>query len=63
MPAALAVDLCGSRDWGIVAPNTSDVSDKASVELGRALFAAMGVPHGQRRLRDDDELVTHIGTL
>ncbi|MEO3939333.1 NgoMIV family type II restriction endonuclease [Dermatophilaceae bacterium Soc4.6] len=64
MPAAFAVDLCGFRDGGTGAPNTSDVSEKLLVELGRALFAAMGVPPGQpapngvdkqmsRRLADD----------
>lgn len=42
MPAPFAVDLCGYRA-GTGKPNTSDASDAFSVELGRALFEAMGV--------------------
>lgn len=40
MPAHFALQLCGFRDGK---PNTSDASDAFSVELGLALFEAMGV--------------------
>ncbi|MDO9455244.1 NgoMIV family type II restriction endonuclease [Nocardioides sp.] len=41
MPAAFAKDLCGFRAHG--KPNTSDASDQFSVDLGQALFEALGV--------------------
>lgn len=41
MPAAFARDLCGYRAHG--KPNTSDASDQFSVDLGQALFEALGV--------------------
>lgn len=41
MPAAFAKDLCGYRAHG--KPNTSDATEKMSVDLGRALFDALGV--------------------
>lgn len=44
MPAPFALALCGYRPNG--KPNTSDASDAFSVELGEALFDAMGVPTG-----------------
>lgn len=41
MPATFAKDLCGYRDHG--KPNTSDASGQLSVDLGQALFEALGV--------------------
>ncbi|WP_156425600.1 MULTISPECIES: NgoMIV family type II restriction endonuclease [unclassified Mycobacterium] len=47
MPASFAADLCGyrlDRSGNLTAnPNTSDAHDTQSVELGRALFAQLGV--------------------
>ncbi|WP_457029153.1 NgoMIV family type II restriction endonuclease [Kitasatospora sp. P5_F3] len=40
MPAPFAVDLCGYRN-GL--PNTSDASQRLSVEIGRAFFEHIGV--------------------
>ncbi len=41
MPAAFAKDLCRYRADG--KPNTCDATEKLSVDLGHALFAALGV--------------------
>jgi NgoMIV restriction enzyme len=43
MPAPFALDLCGFRDGRA---NTSDASEAFSIELGQALFDAMGVQPG-----------------
>lgn len=48
MPAQFARELCGYRAHG--KPNTSDASDQFSVDLGRALFEAMGVDPGTVRV-------------
>ncbi|MHA7209665.1 NgoMIV family type II restriction endonuclease [Arthrobacter sp. MDT1-65] len=50
MPAPFTADLCGYRRKNeklTTNPNTSDANDPGSVELGRALFNELGVPHDQ----------------
>lgn len=47
MPAPFAKDLCGYRGSPLV-PNTSDASDAFSVEVGAAMFDAMGVERSTR---------------
>ncbi|MGM7420848.1 hypothetical protein [Cellulosimicrobium sp. CpK407] len=51
MPAPFAKDLCKYRVNG--KPNTSDASEKLSVEIGEALFDVLGVSH--RRSDEKDE--------
>ncbi|MEU7949782.1 NgoMIV family type II restriction endonuclease [Micromonospora chalcea] len=53
MPASFVTDLCGyrlSKDKQTITPrpNTSDSSDKLSVQLGRKLFDILGVSPDQR---------------
>jgi hypothetical protein len=45
MPARFAAELAGYRSNGN--PNTSDNNDAGSINLGRALFDVLGVPHSQ----------------
>lgn len=52
MPAPFVRDLCRYRNNG--KPNTSDASEKLSIEIGEALFDIIGVP----RATPDDEPVT-----
>lgn len=51
VPAPFAKDLCKYRENG--KPNTSDASEKLSVEIGEALFDVLGVSHV--RTNDKDE--------
>lgn len=49
MPAPFAADLCGYRGGK---PNTSDASEAFSVELGTAMFDAMGVDRATAAPKD-----------
>lgn len=46
VPASFAKDLCGYRKTG--KPNTSDATEDLSVDLGNALFQALGVKPGTK---------------
>lgn len=72
MPAPFAADLCGYRadknKPGVMNPNTSDSSKEDSRELGKALFAVLGVPDDQQGVRDpgkslEDAIVNHLQPL
>ncbi|WP_346777476.1 NgoMIV family type II restriction endonuclease [Rhodococcus sp. HNM0563] len=51
MTAPFAAELCGYRPTN-GNPSTSDNNDKGSIELGHALFEALGVPKGTPGVED-----------
>lgn len=51
VPAPFAKDLCKYRENG--KPNTSDASEKLSVEIGEALFDVLGVSHVRTGEKDE----------
>jgi hypothetical protein len=57
LPAPFALQLCGFRDGKA---NTSDASDAFSVELGQALFDAMGVKPDNPAPRNVDKEMSRL---